>query len=919
MRRLFAIGLMIVSSIVSTRMIAGPACSGNHLLEKTFNSGAKWQMCWEHRQREGILLHDIFYTPPQGTERRIFNQANIAQIHVPYDDNGARYHDVSDYGLGGDYMNDIQSADCPGGARRGENGKNLICTLTRERNHAHAHHSGSTDEHKMGQYFEVFSVTHVGAYNYMPTWRFNDDGSMEIAMGATGSLQRYRTGSNYQSSGWLLDSSNRYGVSHLHNYYWRLDFDLGVDANDDMVEQIEFVSQSGNASRKKLITRFSTEVARSIAPKRYRSWRIRDGAHTNANGHAISYEIEPLLTGHRDEGPSYEPWTKNDFYVTVNKSCEKYASHNPTINNCADNLAEFVNGHSLNGKDLVIWYGMTFHHIPRDEDEPKMHAHWNSFKIVPRNVTSKNPLADGSIPANSPPVLTMPADQNDMAGGSVSLTLAATDNDADGLTFSATNLPDGLLISNDGVISGTLTTAGIFQVSIVVNDGLATDQGTFKWTVQSTSSGSCQIYASTNIPVAISSSGTPLIKSVLNIANSGTITDVNVLNLKGSHTYISDLDFTLSSPAGTAVKIIASSCGSADNFNLALDDQAASANWPCPPIDGARYKPSNSIAIFIGQQSSGQWELSIQDGTNQDGGSLDSWSLEICMDSNTVNQPPVITNPGNQGGMVGDSISFTVSASDPDNDPLTYTAVGLPSGMQIQTTTGVISGTLDQNSAGPYSVSVTVSDGQHSDSVGFGWLVEMPTTVNPECGEPVIDSAADQALFLWKDCGTGQWHMRAPGGGSTTGLQHSGSINSPNGFDTYTAYSLESSDSLTLSANGQQLDYTMKIWLSGEDGLDFVPGANACFDATRSTTPVLLGTNRQPVTMAINLDTLGSCQTTPPPVDACGEPVIDSAADQALFLWKDCGTGQWHMRAPGGGSTTGLQHSGSINSPNGFD
>ena len=401
MRKVLATGLLATFSLLSTAVQAGPACSGNYLLEKTFASGGQWQLCWEHRQREGIVYHDIFYTPPGGTERRILNQANIAQIHVPYDDNGARFHDVSDYGLGGNNLNDLQTDDCPGGTFKGENGKNMVCLKTQERNHAHAHHVGSSDTHKIGEFFEVFSVTHVGAYNYIPAWKFYDDGTIEVAMGATGSLQRFRTGSQHASSGWLLNSTDKYGVSHLHNYYWRLDFDLGTNENDDVVEEIEFINQAGNISRNKLISPFNTEVARSIAPDSYRSWRIRDGANTNASGHAISYQIEPLLTGHRDTGPFYEPWTDNDFYVTVNNSCEIYASHNPQVNGCADNLSEFVNGQSLVNADLIVWYGMTFHHIPRDEDEPKMHAHWNSFKIIPRNVTVSNPLADSPGSGNT--------------------------------------------------------------------------------------------------------------------------------------------------------------------------------------------------------------------------------------------------------------------------------------------------------------------------------------------------------------------------------------------------------------------------------------------------------------------------------------------------------------------------------------
>ena len=114
-----------------------------------------------------------------------------------------------------------------------------------------------------------------------------------------------------------------------------------------------------------------------------RSWRVRDTVTTNSEGHAISYHLEPLRVGHIHQGPVDEPFTNNQFYVTVNKPCEKFASHNPTIN-CAADVSEFANGESLVGQDIVLWYGITFHHLPRDEDEGMMDAHWDGFQIIPR-------------------------------------------------------------------------------------------------------------------------------------------------------------------------------------------------------------------------------------------------------------------------------------------------------------------------------------------------------------------------------------------------------------------------------------------------------------------------------------------------------------------------------------------------------
>jgi len=58
-----------------------------------------------------------------------------------------------------------------------------------------------------------------------------------------------------------------------------------------------------------------------------------------------------------------------------------------------------------------------------------------------------------------------------------------------------------------------------------------------------------------------------------------------------------------------------------------------------------------------------------------------------------VNRAPVLTAPGDQTSAENDVISLALSASDPDGDSLTYSATGLPEGLAIAPTTGVISGT----------------------------------------------------------------------------------------------------------------------------------------------------------------------------------------------------------------------------------
>jgi primary-amine oxidase len=393
-----AVGLALALGLLTARYTARAqtiTCSPANLIDVTLTTGARWQMCWETRSLEGIVLHDITYTAPGQPTRMVLAQANIAQVHVPYDDNGARFHDLSDYGLGGSNLNDLTPGDCPNGTLIRQSTKDVLCQQIQNAGYAYKSYANQLQ----GYVLNLFSVSHIGMYNYVSELRFHDNGTIELGIGATGQLQRL--GSN-PAFGWPLNSANTsYGISHLHNYYWRLDFDLNGTSNDDQVEEIQFTPNATLEQFTRGTTAFTTEVARAVSPINFRSWRIKDTVTTNADGHAISYHLE-ADPAHLFHGPSYEPFTQNEFYVTVNKACEKFVSHNPTGGGCGNNVSAFVNGESLSGADLVVWYGLSFHHLPRDEDQSLMSAHWSRFKIVPRDWSATNPMV-GVSPATSTP------------------------------------------------------------------------------------------------------------------------------------------------------------------------------------------------------------------------------------------------------------------------------------------------------------------------------------------------------------------------------------------------------------------------------------------------------------------------------------------------------------------------------------
>lgn len=149
----------------------------------------------------------------------------------------------------------------------------------------------------------------------------------------------------------------------------------------------------------------------------------------------------------------------------------------------------------------------------------------------------------------------------------------------------------------------------------------------------------CQTFPSTNVPLPIpptGTSGTTISTLSVPALSAGTIADVNVKNLVGTHTFMGDLNFNVSSPAATSIQVMGNRCGTAENFNLNLDDAAAPGDWPCPPTDGGTYRPTNPLSGFIGQNSGGTWTLTINDTAGGDAGILQSWSLEICIEDTRI-------------------------------------------------------------------------------------------------------------------------------------------------------------------------------------------------------------------------------------------------------------------------------------------
>ena len=115
-------------------------------------------------------------------------------------------------------------------------------------------------------------------------------------------------------------------------------------------------------------------------------------------------------------------------------------------------------------------------------------------------------------------------------------------------------------------------------------------------------------------------------------------------------------------------------------------------------------------------------------------------SNELVLSATVTNLPPTLNQPANQSGSVGSSATLLLTASDPENGVLSFTATGLPTGLSLNSTTRTISGTLQ--TAGTYNVTATVSDGTQTASRSFTWTV---TPATPSNLPPTLNQPANQS------------------------------------------------------------------------------------------------------------------------------------------------------------------------------
>jgi uncharacterized repeat protein (TIGR01451 family) len=170
-----------------------------------------------------------------------------------------------------------------------------------------------------------------------------------------------------------------------------------------------------------------------------------------------------------------------------------------------------------------------------------------------------------------------------------------------------------------------------------------------------------------------------VVSSTLEVTGAGiSILDVDLTTVL-THTFAADLDITLASPAGTVVTLTTDNGAGNDNvFNGTLWDDDANPGGQLPYVTNnglasdhayvnltlaSPLVPEEALAAFIGEDPNGTWTITISDDLAGDGGSLESWSLDIDTFTCLSADLSVTKTDGVASAAPGASAVYTITVS----------------------------------------------------------------------------------------------------------------------------------------------------------------------------------------------------------------------------------------------------------------
>ena len=404
-------------------------------------SGIEWDI-WKFRyrvdKRPGVVLSAV-NVKNVDKWRSVLYQANLSEVFVPYQDPGKAwywrtYMDSGEYGFGVFLSPLVAGLDCPKNAKylpgvvHQDNGQpveipNAICVFERDvgrpawRHYeifAQSDKQAVPAEGRVAKELVLRSASEVGNYDYLVDYVFQQNGSINIDVIATGidavkgvhtKHLKDETAKNDTKYGSLI-APHLVAPNHDHYFNFRLDFDIDGTDNTFYKTSLDKGPADKNSPRKSFWVANPKPIPSELEG-RLRIDNERPALYTVVNsnlegqlGHQPSYAIMPRDTV--AYGPyDYEndpPMKRNayigySFWNTLYDQNKRYAGGKFAFaSDGSDTLATWVKkNRSIKNQDIVTWYTIGFHHVPHTEDWPVMSGHQVGIELRPYNFFAFNP------------------------------------------------------------------------------------------------------------------------------------------------------------------------------------------------------------------------------------------------------------------------------------------------------------------------------------------------------------------------------------------------------------------------------------------------------------------------------------------------------------------------------------------------
>ncbi len=390
----------------------------------------KWRFRVGFTPREGLVLHTVTYED-QGRERPVLYRASLAEMVVPYGDPTINHYrknafDVGEYGvgmlansleLGCDCLGHIHYFDAAMTDSRGNAVKMPKVVCLHEEDFGilwkHIDWRNNQTEVRRSRRLVISFIATVGNYEYGFFWYFYQDGNIQFEIKLTGIMNTgaFPSGEKPEYGQLVAPQLN----APIHQHFFSVRLDAMVDGLNNSVYEVntEAVPMGpenphGNAFRA-IATLLTTEseAQRIINPLSARYWKVVNPAVKNHVGEPVAYKLMPgenvLPFAHPESSVMKRAtFTTRHLWVTPYSREENYpAGTYPNQHPGGAGLPEWTKANrSIENTDVVLWYTIGAHHIPRPEDWPVMPVGYIGFMLKPVGFFDRNPGLDVPPPAH---------------------------------------------------------------------------------------------------------------------------------------------------------------------------------------------------------------------------------------------------------------------------------------------------------------------------------------------------------------------------------------------------------------------------------------------------------------------------------------------------------------------------------------